>query len=119
MYFTNSTQFVELGPYGPTHALEPSLVFRLSYATLHTFPTDGDECRLGQGKKFLQDWCASIITKEPSYLHIAHGANLYNKEKIFEEPCKNKANILDVHPAKLYRDWIRNSEQQTLFEKLF
>lgn len=119
MYFVKHKLFVQAGPYSSTHALEPSIVFRASYGITHKFPMSGEECRLGQAKKFLDCYNAPIITKEPSYLHLAHGANLFEKEKILFEPFKYKATILDCDKSTLFNDWICSNDHQRLFGSLF
>lgn len=92
LWFKNSCEMWELGPYEKNHGLEPTLVFKANWSHGHYFD-DWDQ--LARGSVFLKGYKERLVQMNKQlYLHIAHNENTFKKELIRENPSKFRAKYI-------------------------
>jgi len=113
MLFSDTQELWQLGPYDKYHALEPSLVFRRSWLEDSQHRCDPNDI-LGSARQILCNWSAPIVQIEPTYIHIAHNRNTFDKTQIRRNPKRFGAKQLSYRQVLKLRT---NSDKEHLLSR--
>lgn len=111
MYYTDTTEIYELGPYGPSHCTNGTMVYKKSYGKTHTY----DETVLfAEEKSFLDGYKHAMVQLDPMkvMLVMSHSNNTFDKRQLREKESevvkKTKLKIKDFIKDKKLRDFYAN-----------
>jgi glycosyltransferase involved in cell wall biosynthesis len=112
MYFTDTKDIYEIGPYFPKHATNGTMAWRKRYAMSRRYD---ETVAFAEEKSFLEDYKNSLIQLNPYkvMLVMSHSDNTFDKTQL-----RNKENPLFKKTALKLKDFIVDKELREFFGSL-
>ena len=112
MYFTDTKDIYEIGPYFPKHATNGTMAWRKRYAMSRRYD---ETVAFAEEKSFLEDYKNSLIQLNPYkvMLVMSHSDNTFDKTQL-----RNKENPLFKKTVLKLKDFIVDKELREFFGSL-
>jgi len=103
IYFKDTNQMVQFGPYGPNHATAGTFAFRKELLQEHQY--NNDAC-LAEEREFLKGYTVPFVQLDSmkTILVFSHRHNTFDKRILLQDPFSNVMRLSD----KTVRDFIKN-----------
>lgn len=113
IYFKDTNQMVQFGPYGPNHATAGTFAFRKELLTGHQY--NNDAC-LAEEREFLKGYTVPFIQLESmkTILVFSHRHNTFDKRMLLRDPFSNVMRLSE----KTVHDFIKDESIVDFFMNL-
>jgi len=103
IYFKDTNQMVQFGPYGPNHATAGTFAFRKEMLLQHQY---NDDACLAEEREFLKGYTVPFVQLDSmkTILVFSHRHNTFDKRMLLQEPFSNVMRLSD----KTVRDFIKD-----------
>ena len=103
IYFKDTNQMVQFGPYGPNHATAGTFAFRKELLQEHQY--NNDAC-LAEEREFLKGYTVPFVQLDSmkTILVFSHRHNTFDKRMLLQDPFSNVMRLSD----KTVRDFIKD-----------
>ena len=103
IYFKDTNQMVQFGPYGPNHATAGTFAFRKEMLLQHQY---NDDACLAEEREFLKGYTVPFVQLDSmkTILVFSHRHNTFDKRMLLQEPFSNVMRLSD----KTVRDFIED-----------
>jgi glycosyltransferase involved in cell wall biosynthesis len=81
IYFTDTQEIIQFGPYGPNHATNGTFVYKSSYGKTHLYD---ESCTFAEERSFLEDYKHPMVQLDPMKVMLvsSHSENTFDKKKL-------------------------------------
>lgn len=115
----NKNALMFCGPYGATHCLEPSVIFRRSYADYNCFDQFDKRGLLAPFLRWHKDHEPVLqLDINKLYILLGHDSNTFDKNKVYENPDKFSSKIISMSFIDYFTQFI-NDDMYDLFRSTF
>ena len=113
IYFKETNQMVQFGPYGPNHATAGTFAFRRALLDEHQY--NNDAC-LAEEREFLKGYTVPFVQLESmkTILVFSHRHNTFDKRILLQDPFSNVMRLSE----KTVQDFIRDETVVDFFMNL-
>ena len=113
IYFKETNQMVQFGPYGPNHATAGTFAFRRALLDEHQY--NNDAC-LAEEREFLKGYTVPFVQLESmkTILVFSHRHNTFDKRILLKDPFSNVMRLSE----KTVQDFIRDETVVDFFMNL-
>lgn len=113
IYFKETNQMVQFGPYGPNHATAGTFAFRKELLQEHEY--NNDAC-LAEEREFLKGYTVPFVQLDSmkTILVFSHRHNTFDKRMLLQDPFSNVMRISD----KTVREFIKDESIIDFFMNL-
>jgi len=113
IYFKDTNQMVQFGPYGPNHATAGTFAFRKELLCEHKY--NNDAC-LAEEREFLKGYTVPLIQLDSmkTILVFSHRHNTFDKRMLLKDPFSNVMRLSD----KTVHDFIKDKSVADFFMNL-
>jgi glycosyltransferase involved in cell wall biosynthesis len=113
IYFKDTNQMVQFGPYGPNHATAGTFAFRKELLKDHQY--NNDAC-LAEEKEFLKGYTVPFIQLDSmkTILVFSHRHNTFDKRTLLQDPYSNVMRL----SKKIVEDFINDESVVDFFMNL-
>jgi len=113
IYFKETNQMVQFGPYGPNHATAGTFAFRKELLSEHEY--NNDAC-LAEEREFLKGYTVPFVQLDSmkTILVFSHRHNTFDKRILLQDPFSNVMRLSD----KTVRDFIHDESIFDFFMNL-
>ena len=113
IYFNDSNQMVQFGPYGPTHATAGTFAFRKELLNGHQY--NNDAC-LAEEREFLKGYTVPFVQLDSmkTILVFSHRHNTFDKRTLLQDPFSNVMRLSE----KTVQDFIKDESVVDFFMNL-
>ncbi len=113
IYFKDTNQMVQFGPYGPNHATAGTFAFRKELLQEHKY--NNDAC-LAEEREFLKGYTVPFVQLDSmkTILVFSHRHNTFDKRMLLQDPFSNVMRLSD----KTVHDFIKDESVIDFFMNL-
>ena len=113
IYFKDTNQMVQFGPYGPNHATAGTFAFRKELLQEHQY--NNDAC-LAEEREFLKGYTVPFVQLDSmkTILVFSHRHNTFDKRMLLQDPFSNVMRLSD----KMVHDFIKDESIIDFFTTL-
>ena len=113
IYFKDSEQMIQFGPYGPNHATAGTFAFRKELLREHKY--NNDAC-LAEEREFLNGYTVPFVQLDPmkAILVFSHRHNTFDKRTLLNDPFSNVMRLSE----KKVGDFIKDADVAEFFMNL-
>ena len=113
IYFKDTDQMIQFGPYGPNHATAGTFAFRKELLREHKY--NNDAC-LAEEREFLKGYTVPFVQLDSmkTILVFSHRHNTFDKRTLLNDPFSNVMRVSD----KKVTDFIKYAEVAEFFMNL-
>jgi glycosyltransferase involved in cell wall biosynthesis len=113
IYFKDTNQMVQFGPYGPNHATAGTFAFRKELLQEHKY--NNDAC-LAEEREFLKGYTVPFVQLDSmkTILVFSHRHNTFDKRTLLQDPFSNVMRLSD----KTVHDFIKDESVIDFFMNL-
>ena len=113
IYFKDTDQMIQFGPYGPNHATAGTFAFRKELLREHKY--NNDAC-LAEEREFLKGYTVPFVQLDPmkAILVFSHRHNTFDKRTLLSDPFSNVMRLSEKKVA----DFIKDAEVAEFFMNL-
>jgi glycosyltransferase involved in cell wall biosynthesis len=113
IYFKDSDQMIQFGPYGPNHATAGTFAFRKELLREHKY--NNDAC-LAEEREFLKGYTVPFVQLDPmkAILVFSHRHNTFDKRTLLNDPFSNVMRLSE----KTIGDFIKDVDVAEFFMNL-
>jgi len=113
IYFKDSNQMVQFGPYGPNHATAGTFAFRKELLNEHQY--NNDAC-LAEEREFLKGYTVPFVQLDSmkTILVFSHRHNTFDKRTLLQDPFSNVMRLSE----KTVQDFIKDESIAVFFMNL-
>jgi len=113
IYFKDSDQMIQFGPYGPNHATAGTFAFRKELLREHKY--NNDAC-LAEEREFLKGYTVPFVQLDPmkAILVFSHRHNTFDKRTLLNDPFSNVMRVSE----KTVGDFIKDAGVAEFFMNL-
>ncbi len=113
IYFKDTNQMVQFGPYGPNHATAGTFAFRKELLKEHQY--NNDAC-LAEEREFLKGYTVPFVQLDSmkTILVFSHRHNTFDKRTLLKDPFSNVMRLSE----KTVRDFIKDENVVNFFMNL-
>ena len=113
IYFKESEQMIQFGPYGPNHATAGTFAFRKELLREHKY--NNDAC-LAEEREFLNGYTVPFVQLDPmkAILVFSHRHNTFDKRTLLNDPFSNVMRLSE----KKVGDFIKDADVAEFFMNL-
>lgn len=113
IYFKETNQMVQFGPYGPNHATAGTFAFRKELLDEHKY--NNDAC-LAEEREFLKGYTVPFVQLESmkTILVFSHRHNTFDKRTLLQDPFSNFMRLSE----KTVQDFIKDESVVNFFMNL-
>ena len=103
IYFKDSDQMIQFGPYGPNHATAGTFAFRKELLLEHKY--NNDAC-LAEEREFLKGYTVPFVQLDPmkAILVFSHRHNTFDKRTLLRDPFSHVMRVSDKRVADFIKD---------------
>jgi glycosyltransferase involved in cell wall biosynthesis len=111
MYYTDNSEIIKLGPYGPNHATNGTMAYKSQYGKTHFYD---ESVTFAEELSFLESYKHPMIQLDPKkvMLVISHSDNTFNKDKL-----RDDSNVYMTRTKLKLKDFIKEKKLRDFFEK--
>lgn len=112
LYYSDTGEIIQLGPYGKRHATNGTMAYRASYAKTHLYD---DTVVYGEEKSFLENYKNPMIQLDPkkTMLVMSHSENTFDKNQFRE----NKTNPYVKQTSLKLSDFVKDVSLQEFYRQ--
>jgi glycosyltransferase involved in cell wall biosynthesis len=113
IYFKESNQMVQFGPYGPNHATAGTFAFRRELLNEHHY---NDDACLAEEREFLKGYTVPFVQLDSmkTILVFSHRHNTFDKRILLQDPFSNVMRLSE----KTVQDFIKDESVVDFFNNL-
>ena len=113
IYFKESNQMVQFGPYGPNHATAGTFAFRREILNEHKY---NDDACLAEEREFLKGYTVPFVQLDSmkTILVFSHRHNTFDKRTLLQDPFSNVMRVSE----KTVQDFIQDESVAHFFMNL-
>lgn len=113
IYFKDTNQMVQFGPYGPNHATAGTFAFRKELLNEHQY--NNDAC-LAEEREFLKGYTVPFVQLDSmkTILVFSHRHNTFDKRTLLQDPFSNVMRL----SVKTVQDFIKDASVVDFFMNL-
>ena len=113
IYFKDTDQMIQFGPYGPNHATAGTFAFRKELLREHKY--NNDAC-LAEEREFLKGYTVPFVQLDPmkAILVFSHRHNTFDKRTLLNDPFSNVMRVSE----KMVGDFIKDADVAEFFMNL-
>ena len=113
IYFKDTDQMIQFGPYGPNHATAGTFAFRKELLREHKY--NNDAC-LAEEREFLKGYTVPFVQLDPmkAILVFSHRHNTFDKRTLLNDPFSNVMRLSE----KTIGDFIKDVDVAEFFMNL-
>jgi glycosyltransferase involved in cell wall biosynthesis len=113
IYFKDTNQMVQFGPYGPNHATAGTFAFRKELLNEHQY--NNDAC-LAEEREFLKGYTVPFVQLDSmkTILVFSHRHNTFDKRTLLQDPFSNVMRLSE----KTVQDFIKDASVVNFFMNL-
>jgi len=103
IYFKDTDQMIQFGPYGPNHATAGTFAFRKELLREHKY--NNDAC-LAEEREFLKGYTVPFVQLDPmkAILVFSHRHNTFDKRTLLSDPFSNVMRLSEKKVADFIKD---------------
>jgi hypothetical protein len=103
IYFKDSDQMIQFGPYGPNHATAGTFAFRKELLREHKY--NNDAC-LAEEREFLKGYTVPFVQLDPmkAILVFSHRHNTFDKRTLLNDPFSNVMRVSEKTVGDFVKD---------------
>ena len=103
IYFKDTDQMIQFGPYGPNHATAGTFAFRKELLREHKY--NNDAC-LAEEREFLKGYTVPFVQLDPmkAILVFSHRHNTFDKRTLLNDPFSHVMRVSDKRVADFVKD---------------
>jgi len=113
IYFKDTDQMIQFGPYGPNHATAGTFAFRKELLREHKY--NNDAC-LAEEREFLKGYTVPFVQLDPmkAILVFSHRHNTFDKRTLLNDPFSNVMRVSE----KTVGDFVKDADVAEFFMNL-
>jgi len=114
IYFKDTDQMIQFGPYGPKHATAGTFAFRKEMLREHTY---NNHACLAEEREFLKGYTVPFVQLDPmkAILVFSHRHNTFDKRTLLNDPFSDVMRLSDKTVGDFIKDTDADSKSITDF----